>query len=279
MSMNRRRGAPLAEISETDPLAIAYNRGLEAEKAGDLDAASAAFNEVLRLDPADHGGVAVRLAAMGKGADPDKAPDAYVATLFDQHAETFDSILVDQLAYRVPWLVEEALSAYGLGPFARALDLGCGTGLTGLALGDRVQELVGVDLAEQMLAESDERDCYDQLFVGEAVQFLSEEDTRFDLIAATDVLPYIGDLAPLLAALTPCLSPGGVIALSSETLAKDPFGSNGWRIGARHRFAHSEAYLRGLILAADFEILTFEPITVRLEDGAPVPGHLIVARL
>ena len=42
-------------------------------------------------------GASVRLAAMGRAPAPDAAPPAYVATLFDQNAASFDDMLVDQL--------------------------------------------------------------------------------------------------------------------------------------------------------------------------------------
>lgn len=151
---------------DDDALAEVYNRGLALEKAGDGDGAAAAYREVLRLDPADHGGVAIRLAAMGLGPVPVAAPEAYVATLFDQNAAQFDDMLVEQLGYAVPMLVRERFGALGLGPFARMLDLGCGTGLTGASMTDLAGEITGVDLAEQMLDEAHERDCYDALYVG-----------------------------------------------------------------------------------------------------------------
>lgn len=157
-----------------DPLADAYNRGLALEKAGDFDGAPAAYTQALELDPADHGGVSVRLAAMGKGPVPDAAPDAYVATLFDQNAAAFDDMLVEQLGYAVPMLLRERFAALGLGQFERLLDLGCGTGLTGASLSDLIDHVTGVDLSEQMLDEAHERDCYDALYVAEAAGFLHE---------------------------------------------------------------------------------------------------------
>ena len=84
---------PAPPPEDDDPLARAYNRGLALEKSGDLDGAAASFAEVLKLDPEDHGGAAIRLAAMGRGATPDTAPPAYVATLFDQNAAQFDDML------------------------------------------------------------------------------------------------------------------------------------------------------------------------------------------
>ena len=147
---------PDAETDD-DALALAYNRGLRLEKAGDLDGAEAAYREVLALDPADHGGASVRLAAMGRAPSPDAAPPAYVATLFDQNAAQFDDMLVEQLGYAVPMLVRERIAALGLGPWQRMLDLGCGTGLTGASMTDLAREITGVDLAEAMLDEAHER--------------------------------------------------------------------------------------------------------------------------
>ena len=75
----------MSEI-DFDALAAAYNRGLEAERAGDRETAAKAYRESLRIDPADRGGAAIRLAGLGLGATPTRAPEAYVATLFDQHS-------------------------------------------------------------------------------------------------------------------------------------------------------------------------------------------------
>ena len=180
---------------ETDPLAEAYNRGLALEKSGDFAGAEIAYREALALDPADHGGVSIRLAAMGRADAPAHAPDAYVATLFDQNAAQFDDMLVEQLGYAVPMLVRERLEALAPGPYPRLLDLGCGTGLTGVSLNDWCPHITGVDLSAGMLDEAYERGVYDDLYVAEAVEFLEEtDDPPWDMITATDVLPYIGRL-------------------------------------------------------------------------------------
>lgn len=259
-----------------DPLAVAYNRGLAAERRGDLYAAAAAYAEVLRLDPEDHGGASVRLAAIGRGAVPEKAPDAYVATLFDQCAERFDEMLVEQLGYSVPMLLRQRLAEVAPGPYPRMLDLGCGTGLTGASLSDMVGEITGVDLAEGMLEQADERGVYADLYVGEAVTFLEEtEEPPWDLVTATDVLPYLGALEAFFAGAARCLASGAVLAVSTETL---PGMARDYIVGPKHRFAHAPGYLRRLISGTGFETLESAPITVRYDDGAPVPGILLIAR-
>lgn len=259
-----------------DALAEAYNRGLRLEKAGDLDGAEAAFREVLDLDPEDHGGASVRLAAMGRGAAPDAAPEAYVATLFDQNAATFDDMLVEQLGYAVPMLLRERFDVLGLGPFPRLLDLGCGTGLTGASMAGLVTHVTGVDLSEEMLGEAHERDVYDELFAGEATAFLQEIDAPpWDLIAATDVLPYLGDLAGFFAGAARCLVPGGVLAVSTETeIGMDA----NYKVGSKHRYAHAPAYLSRLLALHGFQQIEQRDIVVRYDEGDGVTGQLLIAR-
>jgi predicted TPR repeat methyltransferase len=263
-----------------EALAEAYETGLAAEKRGDRAAVAAAYTEALRLDPEDHCGAAVRLAALGLAPAPEAAPPAYVATLFDQHAEVFDSMLVDQLGYHVPMLLRELFEARGLGPFERLLDLGCGTGLTGESLEDMTAHRTGVDLSEGMLAIADEKEVYQDLFVGDATGFLeSAVGQRWDLITATDVLPYLGAVEALFNAAARRLSPGGVLALSTESLSAEACGDRGWTVGPKQRYGHADGYLQAALEAAGLSLLAMERIVVRHDEGAPIPGRLILAQL
>jgi predicted TPR repeat methyltransferase len=265
-----------------DALAEAYNRGLAAEKAGDFDEAVAAYHAVLQIDPADRGGASVRLAALGRGAVPDKAPEAYVATLFDQHADVFDGMLVDQLGYHTPMELRERLRERGFTGAARLLDLGCGTGLSGESLRDMVGHATGVDLSEGMLDVAHEKEVYDDLYVGDAEGFLeaaiAEGAEPWDLIVATDVLPYIGRVEALFAGASACLASGGCLAFSTETLPDAAFAGRGFTVGPKQRFAHAEPYLRETLAAAGLAVEEVLPITVRHDEGQPIPGHLVFAR-
>lgn len=264
---------------DEEALAEAYNRALDLEKSGDLDAAAKAYAEVLALDPDDHGGAAVRLASMGRGETPEKASDAYVTTLFDQHAEVFEDVLVEQLGYAVPAMVRQRLQALGLGPFKRVLDLGCGTGLTGGTLRDMADDITGVDLSENMVEVAHEKELYETLYVAEAVDFLDDnEDEPFDLITATDVLPYLGALEPLFFGAADNLVPGGLFIFSSETLPADAFANQKFMVGPHQRFAHAEDYVRERLAATGFDVIEMTVINVRMQDGNPTPGHLVVAK-
>ncbi|MBY4630560.1 class I SAM-dependent DNA methyltransferase [Rhizobium croatiense] len=269
----------MAKKIDEEALAEAYNRALALEKAGDVDAAVAAYEEVLAIDPDDHGGAAVRIAAMGRGETPAKAPDAYIETLFDQHAEVFEDVLVDQLGYHVPMLVRQRLQQLKLGPFKRLLDLGCGTGLTGGALRDLCEDMTGIDISEKMVEIAHEKDLYETLFVAEVEDFLEDNDEEaFDIIAATDVLPYLGALEPLFFGAAENLTAGGLFIFSSETLPEEILAGRAYMVGPHHRFAHADAYVRERLTATGFELVEISDINVRMEDGQPTPGHLVIAR-
>ncbi|KPF47033.1 methyltransferase domain-containing protein [Rhizobium sp. AAP43] len=268
----------MAKIDE-EALAEAYNRALELEKAGDVDAAVKAYEEVLAIDPEDHGGAAVRIASLGRGETPAKAPDAYVATLFDQHAEAFEDILVEQLGYAVPVMVRQRLQTLNLGPFKRLLDLGCGTGLTGGALRDMVEDITGIDISEKMVELAHEKDLYETLYVAEIDDFLEDNDDEpFDLITATDVLPYLGALEPLFFGAAENMVDDGIFVFSSETRSAATMDGKPYKVGPHQRFVHAEDYVRERLTATGFELIELTDINVRMQDGEPSPGHLVVAR-
>lgn len=268
----------MAKIDE-EALAEAYNRALALEKAGEIDAAVKAYEEVLVIDPDDHGGASVRIAALGRGEAPPKAPDAYVETLFDQHAEAFEDILVEQLGYAVPVMVRQRLQQLGLGPFQRLLDLGCGTGLTGGALRDMVTDMTGIDISEKMVEIAHEKDLYETLYVAEIEDFLEDnDDEAFDLVTATDVLPYLGALEALFFGAAENMVSGGIFVFSSETAGDDVLAGRPFMVGPHQRFLHAESYVRERLVATGFELLEISDINVRMQDGSPSPGHLIVAK-
>ena len=73
--------------------------------------------------------------AVSNGLTPDSAPRSYVESFFEEFSDTFESSLLGRLAYKAPTqmakLITENKRNKKLGSI---LDLGCGTGLMGLAL-------------------------------------------------------------------------------------------------------------------------------------------------
>lgn len=272
-------------MTNDDALADAYNKALNLEKSGDFAQAATIYQQCLKLDPSDICGASVRLASMGLAPSPEKAPDAYVATLFDQHADDFDDILTGSLGYAVPMQVADILTRDAPGPYQRLLDLGCGTGLSGMMLQELCAYAIGVDLSENMIDKSDERACYDALFVNEVVHFLQEwaksegaDHLPFDLIVATDVLPYIGALEPLFDGISANAESTSRLVFSSETLPDQKMDGQSWCVTPNQRFAHTKSYLQDMCNRAGFSNFThFEDIVVRSEQGDPIPGYLVIA--
>ncbi len=214
-----------------------------------------------------------RLALIGRGDAPAALPPAYVARLFDDYASRFDKHLIKNLGYRAPALIADALSAVAPGRrFASALDLGCGTGLMGEALRDRVDHLTGVDLSAAMIAKARERGIYDELMVGDAAaRSMREPPSAFDLIVAADALVYVGDLAPLFAAVAMALTADGLFAFSVETCEGD-----GFRLEPTMRFAHSRAYVETTAREVGLQPLLVRSASTRREAGADAPGLICV---
>src|SRR3954462_6923287 len=170
------------------------------EALGDGEAAHAAFERALAADPDHRHGAALRLARLGRGDPATEALHGYVRTLFDQYAPRFDRALED-LGYRAPTLLRNAVTKHGA-RFGTMFDLGCGTGLAGVAFRPHVDWLAGVDLSPKMIEAARKKGLYDRLVVGDIAPFLAEQQARSaDLIIAADVFAYIADFAEVCAAV------------------------------------------------------------------------------
>lgn len=236
--------------------------------------AAAAARRVLALDG---GALADQarflLAALGEAAAPDRPPAAYVRDLFDLYAARFDEDLQGRLGYRTPALLAALLEAAGVVPDAsrRVLDLGCGTGLSGVALKPFARRLVGLDLSPRMLAEARKRAIYDTLEEADLLEWLPRQRAGFELVAAADVLNYLGDLGPALAGIAGALAPGGLAAFSLESGEGAPFA-----LGPGMRYRHDPAHVVALARAAGLAERARREVTLREEKGVPVPGVLLL---
>jgi SAM-dependent methyltransferase len=116
--------------------------------------------------------------------------------------------------------LEAALDAIDPPP-ARVLDLGTGTGAAAFAIARRFPgaEVVGVDLAEEMVAEAGRKTPSElegrvRFEVGDASR-LAYPDDSFELVALANMIPFFGELARLVA-------PGGAALLSFSSGAGTP---------------------------------------------------------
>ena len=268
-----RRAVALAPAAPEPWLALAHALR-EAGEAGAAEAARRAL-AIHGVAPAIATQARFLLASLGEESVPDRAPADYVRDLFDGYAARFDAQLEGRLAYRTPALLAALVEAAGIAPDAsrRVLDLGCGTGLSGLALKPFAKRMVGLDLAPRMLAEARKRGIYDALEEADLLEWLPRHGAAFDLVAAADVLNYLGDLGPALAAIAGALAQGGVAAFSIEAGE----GAN-FALGPGMRYRHDPAHVARLAAAAGLTELARQDAVLREERGEPVKGVLLVLR-
>ena len=242
-------------------------RGHLLRQAGRLADASVCFNEAIACgeDVESH---RYFLGALGLGALPRAAPRAFVRELFDEYADRFDSELVDTLRYRGHEQVCAPLAQLHPAPFASAVELGCGSGLAAPLLRPQVARLVGVDLSPRMIERAAATRAYDELHVAEAVAWLGSTPERHDLVAACDVFIYLGDLAPVFAAVSRVLVPGGVFAFTVEEGQADA----GYDLLPTLRYAHSERYLRELARAHGLRVARCARAPLREGHGEAIAG-------
>lgn len=248
------------------------------DKLGQTAEAISAWRHLEALDDTGQFGARLKLAVHGAGPAGEGTAISYVEALFDQYAPRFEKALLGKLGYRVPEmldaLVVEEMARLGIERFERGLDLGCGTGLMGQKMRDKVGYLEGIDISAAMIAETARKKIYDHLDKAELVAALNARRAEADLMTAADVFIYCGALEPVLDALVPALQPGGLVAFSLE--AHD--GEEAVFLRPSLRYAHGVAATRTAIVTAGLELLRFETVVLRTDRGAPINGMLVVAR-
>lgn len=213
--------------------------------------------------------MAVHMHAATAGRTLDRAAPAYVAALFDEFARSFDRAL-GELDYRAPEAVADAL----LGHVGMGLDGGCGTGLVGARVRERVDGLVGVDLSAAMIERAAARGIYDALHQGELGEHLARREQEYDAILAADVLVYVGALEPIAAAIAFALRPGGVAIVTTEQ-ADD---TASFALRPSGRFVHHGRAAATAFAAAGLVEIETRTIVLRHEHGAAVAGTLTRAK-
>ncbi len=254
-----------------------------AEKSGRKEAATAALEKVVALDPSDIFGASLKLAVLGAAEPPAAPPTPYVERLFDDYADRFDTALVEKLDYTVPQtLARLVLKHAGAdSKFGLVCDIGCGTGLFGVEFRAHAGRLEGFDLSAGMLAKAEEKAVYDRLAQAdlslpaeESGLFADGPEARADLVSAADVLMYLGDLAEVFPSVARLARPGGLFAFSVE----DGGAGDAPLLRPSLRYAHPEAFIRRRLAESGFDLLALERSVIRRDAGQPVHGLLFLAR-
>lgn len=237
-------------------------------EAGEPDQALAAFQQL----PSDDSDVAFMVAEAEAMAARPRSDAGYVRHLFDQFSADYDERMLGHLAYQAPQALRElaGLVMPGLTGLT-VLDLGCGTGLSGAAFKDRAAHLTGIDLSPAMIEKAAVRGVYDSLLIGDIESGLG--DGLYDLVLAADTLVYLGDLESCFAAVAIALKPEGYFLFTTERKEGE-----GFELGPKRRWRHSEDYLRVAAARHGFDIAGLLSCTPRHEAHQPVPGFAVALK-
>lgn len=221
------------------------------------------LEQILKINPKDcvsrH-----MLQAITQTQTADTTPD-YAQNLFNNYALYYDQHMQGHLKYSVPQHIARTLHQLGLAHVAHVLDLGCGTGLTGIVLREISTHLIGVDIAKKMISHAQARGIYDSLVQGELIDFLKQNHQHYDLVVAADVLPYFGDLDVLMQLISKRLSPHGHFIFTTEINEHKP-----WQLEHSARFSHQPEYILQLARKYHFKTEKKEQIPARLQNNTPL---------
>lgn len=241
---------------------------------GRKDEAIEIFRDWVATDP-DNPIAAHMLAACTAEGVPDRASDDFLRRIFDGFADSFDSRLLNDLEYRAPALVGEAVATLIQADGSlEVLDAGCGTGLCAPHLRPFTRSLTGIDLSAGMIEKARNRGGYDELHEVEITEFLRAHPRSFDLIASADTLVYFGALESAAAGARSALRDGGHLVFTVERL--DAEGA--YRINPHGRYSHSESYVRKVLEEAGFDRVSVDRAVLRTEGGEDVDGLVVTAR-
>ncbi|HSW93643.1 MAG TPA: tetratricopeptide repeat protein [Gammaproteobacteria bacterium] len=231
------------------------------------------FQEALRLQP-HHPSIAYTVKALSQNERLLSAPAGYIQSLFNAYADHYDEHLLTALDYQIPShfqrILKKNLSETGS---LNILDIGCGTGLSGVIAKPFATSLTGVDLSEKMLEMAHAKSIYDTLHCADLMTFLSEKKAEYDLVIAGDVVVYIGKLDLLFQKTREALRKNGLFLFNAEISVRDDYQMN-----QSGRFSHQKNYLDTLSKQNHFTVLHYEKAITRLQNSEPVYGHLYLLR-
>jgi predicted TPR repeat methyltransferase len=218
--------------------------------------------------------------AVAKGEVPPTQPSVVIQSLFDTIAPQFDAQFVVKLQYKLPRDVAALIHQWHPDKTEDVLDLGCGTGLLGVALGPLKGVLVGVDLSGEMIKRAARHQVYDKFHQVNLLDALvATPSDLYNVITALDVLNYVGDLESLLPNAHRILATGGRLVFSCEASAKQkPRSGPGYTLESTYRYTHQRNYLERLLEEAGFTDYEIEERVLRYENDEPVNGYLVTAR-
>ena len=228
-------------------------------------------------------------------------PLKYIEKLYDKYSNYFDESLAS-LSYQTPTLCLNLLVNVCEVRISKPLffqvgvDLGCGTGLSGIQFKPICKKLIGIDLSKGMIDKAKQRkNIYDSCYVSNIESILDEQlntnklsSIPIDLCISCDVFVYFKELDCVFDKVYKCLADGGIFVFSTEALLISSSLSsqniNGltpippYQLQKTGRFKHHVNYIVNLLKEYKFNLLKWkEKEILRKQAGKPVYGNIFVA--
>ena len=198
-------------------------------------------------------------------------------TNFDETARGWDT---PERAQRAEAVARSIRAAVPLTPTMRAVEVGAGTGLLGLALADELGELVLAEPSEGMLEVARAKLADGAQPQVRAVRFDLTTDAPpgepFDLAISLLVLHHVADAAAALAAIFRLLRPGGRMALADLDAEDGSF--HGPDAEGIHHHGFERGSIAALARAAGFTDVEVRTATEIERDGRRYPLFLLLGR-
>lgn len=260
---------------KSDYVAAHFNLGALHMTLGQTEDALRSFRKAIELNPDLT--PAAHMIAVLEGKTTQSAPHDYIKNLFDHYAYNFENHLIHKLEYTIPTVIFQKFCSL-LAPDCRkikhAIDLGCGTGLSGESFSRIADCLSGVDLSEKMLQIAHNKNAYTNLHLGDIVTFLNKSNEFYDLFLATDVFVYIGELEQVFNAVRNRCLPGAHFAFSTEWTDQP-----GFTLQNSARYAHSREYIKSLCDHFGFRVTLCEKVNLRKDHDLWIPGDIFILEL
>jgi ubiquinone/menaquinone biosynthesis C-methylase UbiE len=196
---------------------------------------------------------------------------------FDERARTWDTPERRERAERVATAIRAAVA---IPPGTRAIEIGAGTGLLGLALADDVAELMLTDPSAGMLDVIEEKLAADRRANVTALRFdlLADRplDDHFDLAVSLLVLHHLLDTGAALGAILGLLRPGGELALVDLDTEDGSFHDADAE--GIHHLGFDRGTLADLARTAGFVDVETSTAIEYEKDGRRYPLFLLLAR-
>ena len=211
------------------------------------------------------------LSSINGRSQPLKSPKNYVKRLFNIYASTFDEHLQNTLQYKTPYTIREQLIKFNRKIFDRVLDLGCGTGLVGVALDGMYKNIDGVDLSNEMLEKCKSKDIYSELILDDIENFLNNTSMTYDLIVAADVFIYFGSLDLIFLTVSNVLNKNGSFIFSIEYVKGYDF-----ELQPTKRYGHTLTYIEKLSLKMGLNIVEIKSELIRKQNENDINGFTVL---